>query len=123
MSSGEKPKLPKRIMEYFERNFRMPVKKPDEGTEIVELYIISMGKSMLHDSGYPYNLILGADNNRNLYFLGYHDVIHFESLSSLDNVRMDSKMQNLFRIMFGEPVKVVYYGMDSCYIYGNVIRC
>lgn len=123
MSSGGRPKLPKKILNYFEVNFKMPIKKPDEDTMIAELYIVSMGKSMLHDSGYPYNLILGVDEERNLYFLGYHDVIHFEKISGMDNVRMDNIMQNLFRIIFGEPVRVSYYGMDSCYIFGSVVRC
>lgn len=102
------------------------IKIPESGQEIDSLILISKGRKSLHDSGYPFILVLGADNrNHTLYDLGScHDNVWFTSVGSVEksdnNVNIDSLGKNIFRMWRHIKLNIAYGKASG---YGSTITC
>lgn len=92
-----------RIVDLLKRlGYSWPPQRPVGGKEIQTLIVISLGRAKLHDSGYPYIQVYGADIGGVLYDLGRHDHIWLRPRWA----NMDSLGANVFRIWFDRPMRV-----------------
>lgn len=81
--------------------YKWPPVKPAKGTKIELLIVISLGRAKLHDSGYPFIQVYGADKEKNLYDLNMHDHLWFRV-----EVDMDSLGANIFRFWTNRPMRL-----------------
>jgi len=117
----------KRDLKYYGYNPE-DILEPPSNQEIDSLILISRGRKTLHDSGYPFILVLGSNTKTHqLYDLGdNHDAIWFpddysnSSKQSEHNVNVDSLGKNIFRIWRRGKLNIKFGKASS---YGSTLTC
>lgn len=91
-------------------------------TELTHIIAIVHNPSRLHDSGYPYIRVFGA-NGKNLYEMGWHDHILFGGLSDGSiAVNSDALHKNIFRFMKWERTEKWFIDANPLFCSSLILR-